>query len=349
MSAFRTFDCGGSGVAVGYLPIALRNNSGESAVTWMDCSGATLREPFFYDTVALLKGAYPPPMEVRTSVSELIDIARQRKSVTPKGLIFHLSRCGSTLIANACRLGHGVRVISEAPVIAGVFEPPVESRSYANQSKGAESCGRLLESLARIFASHNGGCEGLVIKFSSWNLMFMSLVRTVWPQVPCVIVTRNPIEILVSHIWGPANWMYFKSHPEEACSIFRWMLSSSTVVEMPLTEFLSRIIGTLCDAAAEHWDEECYLLDYGQIDVDVMVDVGRLFGIDLETRRNGLTELLGYYSKDRHQAASFKPDRQTKLDSATQAMKYAVRLWAQSSYERLQQVCGHQAWPKIYL
>src|SRR6185295_19439856 len=97
----------------GWLPIDAVIQSEQPAIEWMDVGDAEFSEPFFYETIARLK-SHPT---VVTELDSLLQLEKIADSVKPTGFIFHSSRCGSTLVANACRALNDSIVISEAPVV----------------------------------------------------------------------------------------------------------------------------------------------------------------------------------------------------------------------------------------
>ena len=78
--------------------------SGIRRIAWMDCGGVTFTEPFFLQTVARLR----TPSERRTVVTTALEAIVSRFGPSfhfnPAGLIFHVSRCGSTALANCLKL-----------------------------------------------------------------------------------------------------------------------------------------------------------------------------------------------------------------------------------------------------
>ena len=85
----------------GFLPVDAVVVDGRPGLQWMDMSGVSLAEPFFQQTVERLRA--DGRRELFTEFDVLLELEKQLDSVQPTGFIFHSSRCGSTLVANACR------------------------------------------------------------------------------------------------------------------------------------------------------------------------------------------------------------------------------------------------------
>src|ERR1044072_6920647 len=99
----------------GWLPVDAVVVEGRPGLAWMEMSGINPTEPFFQQTVE--RARRENRAERFTEFDVLLQLEKQVESLQPSGFIFHSSRCGSTLIANACRAVSGSIVLSEANAI----------------------------------------------------------------------------------------------------------------------------------------------------------------------------------------------------------------------------------------
>ena len=99
----------------GWMPVDAVVVEGRPGLWWMDMDGVILSEPFFQQTVERAK--QDNRRELFTEFDVLLQLEKQLDSVSPTGFIFHSSRCGSTLVANACRVISNSIVLSEANAI----------------------------------------------------------------------------------------------------------------------------------------------------------------------------------------------------------------------------------------
>src|SRR5215467_15528825 len=83
----------------------------------MEMPDVTLSEPFFQQTVERAKTDGTKRGELFTEFDVLLQLEKTLESVSPTGFIFHSSRCGSTLLDNACRAISNSIVLSEANAI----------------------------------------------------------------------------------------------------------------------------------------------------------------------------------------------------------------------------------------
>ena len=99
------------------LPIDALIQNGKPQIEWLDLTGIDFREPFFNQTVERARTLRPEVKSVFSDLDALLQINNVTAGHQPTGFIFHTSRCGSTLVANACRALDASRVIAEPPVV----------------------------------------------------------------------------------------------------------------------------------------------------------------------------------------------------------------------------------------
>lgn len=314
--------------ARGWLPTAIRlgSKTQQAVVRWLEFGSAKLAEPFFDQTVERLLRAEPRANQALTDVETLLGLTRDLSPVTPAGFIFHVSRCGSTLIANALKAAEGAVVVSEAPALSMLLHPDAESLTGGEREA-------ILRSLISLFARYRTGEPArVVIKFPSWNLMRWRVVSSYWPEVPCVVVIRDPVEVIAANLEVPTGWMELKESPEVARRMFGWNDLPRPVEEMRDAEYAARVLRSFYTSASEMEDERTRVVDYQDLDGGEIREIGALFGLELPA---GMERLPGTYSKDPSGAQSFEPDGARKQKLATGLVRSAAMQWASGPYREL--------------
>src|SRR6185437_2103705 len=106
----------------GWVPLDAGWRAGEFCVDWCHLGDAPLREPFFDDTLAkCLALPFNQLFRPRTAIAALGDWARSEPGLAPSGFIFHMSRCGSTLVAQMLAALARSVVLAEAGPIDAVL------------------------------------------------------------------------------------------------------------------------------------------------------------------------------------------------------------------------------------
>lgn len=313
--------------------VALRKAA--SAVCWTDLSGQPFAEPFFHQTAARADAC----ASVITALEEEPP-GLAVPGMAPAAFIFHVSRCGSTLLCNVLRALHDTQVVGEpqpvtallAPLEAGVWPyAPVEW-----QARRDLLLRRMVERLGQPSLP---GASRYVIKFTSYSAMRMGVLRALWPQVPVIFLVRDPVEVLVSNLRRSPGWMHLWQRPRQAASVFGWRESST---DMPREEFLARAYGSLCQTASRHIEAPSLVLDYRELLADggqrVMAELG--LGRPDAAEQTRIDAALGRYSKDVAGQAPHQADGAAKLAQATPAVHAAAERWARPGLRALLAATG---------
>lgn len=318
----------------GWLPIELTLRRRSSAITWMECGGVPLREPFFDHTVSALRAA-GGRREVRTSLETLCEASDMMEAVPVAGFIFHISHCGSTLVSNAARAAAGALVISEAGPLSRMFAPYRTGLWPYPEHEWEAARARLLRAMTKVYAQRRGtGERRLIIKFISWNILSLAVVRRLWPDVPTLIVVRDPIEVAVATLAEPTMWMRLRECPIEASMLFGWTMAE--VQAMSREEYVARAIAELCHAALPAIGPSCHVIDYRKIDVDVLCRISEWFNGSLSPDDVARVEQASrVHAKDPRLSRPHVDDRDAKQRAATPELRAAVERWARAPYERL--------------
>jgi ribosomal protein L16 Arg81 hydroxylase len=314
----------------GWLPTSLDLRPRKSAVEWLYIGSGSLSEPFFNQTVKRLKAADVP---ARSKITGLKALSSLQDEILPSGFIFHVSRCGSTLLANALRTVPGCVVISEGQPFGAVFAPrPVDSpRTDMSEAKRED----LLKGLVRAYGQRRiPEDNGLVIKFSSWDILSLSTVRRLWPEVPIVILIRDPIEVMVSCIKSPPGWMRLKQAPGTASRTFGW--DEASVVEMTDEQFCARGIAEFFRAGIASVGPRCKVISYENLRPSRAQEVAKFFGLDWNHQSEGrMSAVFATYAKDADGTKQFVDDREQKQSAATELMRAECKQWADEGYSLL--------------
>ena len=193
----------------------------------------------------------------------------------------------------------------------------------------------LLQSMIKIFGQRRTGKEErLVVKFASWNILFLSLVRSLWPTVPCLLVIRDPLEVMLSNLSSPSGWMGRKSMPLFCRNLFGWAVAD--LLKLTREEYCARVIGAFCLAAAMALDSSCIVVDYEKIDAGALCQLVSHFGVQLTPlERDAISKAADTYSKDFGPSRSFRNVQNRKQFVATNQMREAAGRWATPPYDQI--------------
>jgi hypothetical protein len=175
-------------VSVCDAPFARSCGLGEvGAVEWRYLPDQRFTHPFFEDTIR----RYSNAPAGRTTMDEAIEWASAHPGLEPAGLIFHMSRCGSTLVSQMLAAVAENRVLAE-PV-------PVDDVIRLGDLAG-------LRAMISALGQPAAGETRLFIKFDCWHIHSYELIRRAWPETPAIFLYRDPLEVLVSQLRSPGIW-----------------------------------------------------------------------------------------------------------------------------------------------
>jgi Rps23 Pro-64 3,4-dihydroxylase Tpa1-like proline 4-hydroxylase len=175
-----------------WIPFELMNADARSMVRWVHPGdGPLFQEPFFQQSAQALVDAHA--VQKLTPLAALADVAPLK---APAGFIFHVSRCGSTLVSRSLAALPRHRVISEpGPLNQLLLDDAIDP-----QRKAA-----LLKGLIHALCGTAPGTD-CIIKFSSWNLLFIAQILALFPDTPWVFIHRAPVDVLQSLTAEPPGW-----------------------------------------------------------------------------------------------------------------------------------------------
>jgi hypothetical protein len=313
----------------GFLPVDAVVVDGRPGLQWMDMSGVSLAEPFFQQTVERVRDGR---RELFTEFDVLLQLEKQLDSVPPTGFIFHSSRCGSTLVSNACRAINNSIVLSEANAIDKLIARLITDPGDVKTSLYSVFLRGVVHALAQRRA---GNEEHLFIKFACCSFALIEQVKRIWPNVPWLFLYRDPVETIVSNLNDVPPWL-LDNDRRVLASITG--ASPAEVAEMSLEELCARTIGSLFSTAHRLANGDELLLNYKQLSVPVISSVLRFFKVspsatELETIEHGSQ----IYSKEAGAKRAFVADTEAKQKFASEAVREAAAKWAAGPYQRLEQ------------
>ncbi|HEV3345183.1 MAG TPA: hypothetical protein VG125_32700 [Pirellulales bacterium] len=280
-----------------------------------------LTAPFFRQSLGQAREAFPgvPPVEQRLEDLERLCAAVGRE---PTGFIFHMSRCGSTLVSRMLASLDRALVISEPEAINDLLLPAPARRPFDQV--------RWLRTLLRAFDKRpRGGADWFVVKFSSWNVLEQQRILAAFPRTPSVFIFREPIEVMISILRQPTGWLRWKADPQLGPYVSG--LPAGQLAQLADEEFCACALSHFCRAALSAGQHAPPLvpLDYAQLPAAGWTIIPRLFGMDLTAREVELMRVASRIdAKDPAGHRLFEPDGQLKRQLATPSAEQVAKQWA---------------------
>jgi hypothetical protein len=282
-----------------------------------DIRPADLQDPFMQETVARLPG--------RESFAQVAreDVGRGTAGTSPAGIVFHVSRCGSTLVSQLLKQDVGIVVYAE-PL-------PVNEILLAPHKWPRADLVAALRSLGAAFARH--ARRPYVLKLTSWNLLFCDAVAEAFADSPWVLCLRDPLEVCVSLLQRPASWLWDKDAP--AAPFARHVDPEGLAVSKE--DYLARLFAAFCEAAGRLGPGHGRLLPYETLPASawerVVPHFGRTVDASLRFRMQAAAAMDAKAPIGR--PAPFADDSAAKREAASKELRTAVDRLARPALQRL--------------
>lgn len=303
----------------GWLPVAV--SPGEDAVDWAFFGARRLAESFFGESVPKV---WSLPLNrllrLRTPLSALEGLA----GPVPDGLVFHMSRCGSTLLGRMLGAPSGATVLSEAAPIDHVVRGDLPRDRKVILLRGV---------VAALGRARGAGDERLFLKLDCWHALAFDLFREAFPQAPWLHLYRAPAEVMVSHARSPGMQMV----PQVVAPAVFGLAQPAT----PDADYQAAVLAAIGEAmlAALAADEAGLLVNYATLPEAVAGRVLSHFGWAPEAaEREAMAAAAKIDAKAPERA--FAPDGAAKRAEVDPAIRAACAARLDGLHARLETASG---------
>jgi len=216
-----------------------------------------LSKPFLEDDICdARRGLLASFIQPQTLLEPLLSQRESLPAINPNLMIFHWSRCGSTLVSSSFSLLNTCRVLSESMLCSDVMHDGDWPLVLKPQ---------LVDLCLRLQGRLRPNERELVIKCNAWDLACWPMLLALYPDSRVLCLMRHPRDILASHqreagmhMVGRVKALFPHSLP----------LTESTHGEPSLDAFRMGVLhGFAQQTAALYQSSHCILMDYQQLKV----------------------------------------------------------------------------------
>lgn len=175
-----------------WYPVTASCEDGQPMLAWRDMADIAFTDSFFHNTLG--RQAHE---QRRVCHTPLAALQQFDDALAPDAFIFHVSRCGSTLLTQLlAALPHCV-VMSEPSIIDSVLRL---HHDLAGAGMASPPTVALLRQVMLAMGQRRTGDErNYVIKLDCWHIHSIALLRQAFPHTPCLFLYREPLAVLASH------------------------------------------------------------------------------------------------------------------------------------------------------
>jgi hypothetical protein len=321
----------------GIVPIAV-DPLGAGTIYWADFGEHTLREWQFTYSVKHLAESGAIKTAFSTDFDILEDDAIGHDGIHPSSFVFHISRCGSTLLAKAlARLESNVVINQGGPLQRGFwarltddFRKPLEATP-----ENLRAFRRLVLAMTRRRSDRHSAA---FVKFVSWNTLYLDFIQKAFPDVPSLFLYRNPVEVIASVVQRPTPALLAKGSRQADL-----LTGISHDTDMTDTEYLARCCAEYFKAALAGVDDGLHVVNYTAISPQTFPALlSRGLSISpSEVELKVMQEQFKYHSKDDKDDKEFQADSREKSKSVSVTDKAMIRSLCGELVDRLDHCSGN--------
>jgi hypothetical protein len=329
LSAPPTSASGERWPSAGWLPIHVGPSpDGRGVVDWAYFGTMPLDAPFFEMSARSARlRPFNRLCRWRMDIDRFVEAANLEDLTPPRGLIFHMSRCGSTLVAQMLAAATRNVVVSEAP--------PLDAMARLHELRGDVTQAqrrRALVAMAAALGRRRSGAEtSSFLKLDSWHSVALPLFREAFPTTPWVFLYREPIEVLVSQMRARGMQTVPGLLPRD-------LQGADESAELGAEQFCARVLEKSCAAAVEHFGlGDGLLVNYEELPEAVFTKILPHFGLRPEAAE--ISAMRAAALRDAKAPHSgFASDREEKRRAATQRVREAAEQSLAGVYATLEKM-----------
>jgi hypothetical protein len=310
----------------GWLPARAFWQDEELYVGWSYFGDRPLVEPFFEDSLRrALESPFNLLFQYATPMARLPDWLAARPGLTPRGFIFHMSRCGSTLVTQMLAALPRNLVLSEAPPLDEAVQARARKPDLSEDQQVL-----WLAWMTSALAQPRRGEQALFVKLDSWHTLALPLFRRAFPSVPWVFLYRDPVEVLVSQMEAPGI------HTVPTLRGAHILGTDAPFEPHRREDYCARILARICEPVLTHAREGGgRLINYRELPAATWTSILPHFGVPVSARdRAAMVKAARYDAK--MPGVAFTPDAGAKRAAATPALRAAAHERLDHLYAQLE-------------
>lgn len=315
----------------GLVPVAIDPGTGRGdggKVLWADLGDHPFREWQYLFTVKHLAETGAVGEAFRTDIEILKDDRVVNRGLKPSGFIFHISRCGSTLVAKALARSPAHVVITQGGPLQRGFWAYLTDDWRKPLEATPEALLMFRNLVLAMSRPRRPEQTTAFVKFISWNVLYADFVAAAYPDVPALFLYRDPLEVIASVMNETTAVLHAKGTREAA------FLTGATIEDtddMTDVEYLAECYARYFDEAGQSSMAHLSWLNYADLKPDRFADIVAR-GLGFSPSPDVLAQMLEqfqFHSKDDSDKETFTADSEDKR----QSMSF-------DDQDMIRQVCG---------
>jgi hypothetical protein len=228
---------------VSWLPTQSVATGGAPDIDWLWVGERPLLQPFFEDDVRNVSSLpFNRIFRIRTTLESVIAGAETETTLPLKGMIFHMSRCGSTLLAQMFAAVPENCVSSEPEPLDGI------TQWVQLADIDPQLADKAIQAIVAALGRHRGNNAARhLIKLAPWQTFALPLMRSAFPDVNWVYLYREPVEVMVSVMHRPGLHTVDGLLPAQ-------VTGNAGAGSASAEKFAARVLAAMGETVVENWE-----------------------------------------------------------------------------------------------
>ncbi len=307
-----------------WTPFCISHDEQANAVDWFYRGDIRFDDPTYGDT---MQRCANHPFNLiftrKTPLDALDECTQGERSLPPAGFLFHLSRCGSTLVSRAFNHRRDTLVLSEAGPINDVLQLSRRDPSLTHE----QTRSHLFNLVRALGRTRDAQERHLFIKLDAWNVHNHAAITQTFAHTPSFFLYRDPLEVVVSHLRTES----FMMSPANAPATLEMTVQDA--VKIPRELLIIRVLARILSAALTGIFEPHQLVNYRELPDAINSRIAPAFGIEIADP-DELALLSRYHAKRPHE--TFTADAEEKQAVASPQLRELVNEHLRPLYDELE-------------
>lgn len=309
----------------GWCPVRLFARNGEWRVDWRYLGDLRFSSRSFFDHA--IDRAMQHPFTALfwrdTPVETMLAWADRGPPMPVRGIIHHMSRCGSTLISGMLGACEANIALSEPSPMDTILRAPISDKERL----------QWVRAWVAACAYPRFGERSVFIKADCWHFRYVEFLQEAFPESKWIFLYREPIEVIVSHVQEPSPWTsqglmdpaLLDMPPQEALALSR-------------EDYLGRSLGVVLEWAVRNAEaSHGILVNYAELPGAFRERILPHFGVTYSSEEIAEMEAVSRWNA-KEPSLSFDPDVERKRRSAKPWMREVAATWIDPHYRALEEI-----------
>ena len=312
----------------GWLPIRVQWRQNDPLFDWCYFGMRRFTESFFDDTVEA-RFRHPFNLLIRplTGIDVLEESYALRPGLPPTGFIFHLSRCGSTLVSQMLAALPRNVVISEASPLDWMIRAQTRRPEITDEQR----ISWIRWIIAALGQKRTREAEHYFIKLDSWHTFELDILNRAFPETPWIFLYRNPLELMVSHDRqrGGGTIPGIVGHQLPG-------LTFADSLQIPAEEYVAGVLAAICESALQYRAHpNALFVNYKQLPQFITSGLLRHFRVDYSDQQIEIMNSAARFDAKNPQVEFISDVRQKQNDASETIQRISDKM-LMPLYEQLE-------------